>query len=1120
MNFKGSLFVRTLITILVITFIFVFSLIENHGIKDYVSKDLTLSANASPLTSPTNKWKPRKDPAFIPSEMFEIDPSLEVTVWATTPHLYNPTNMDIDPVGRIWVTEGVNYRGRHGTRKAGDRIVVLEDTDGDGKCDKSHTFVQEQGLIAPMGVAVIDNVVYVAMAPDVIAYTDVNRDLKFDPEIDKREVILTGFNAINHDHGLHSLTTGPDGKFYFNNGNCGAVFTDKSGKTFYMGGTYGGSGPSWLVDHRRVSGKVSDDGHVWTSGFAVRMDPDGSNVEIVSHGLRNSYEQTLTSFGDMFQNDNDDPPACRTSYVLEYGCAGYYTRDAKQRNKAVKRPGQAYARVHWRQDDPGTMDAGDVYGGGAPTGIAFYENGALDPKWNGLLLSCDTTLNTILGYLPKPKAATFSLKRFDFVTTNSERKLEGSDFAGKDSSQNTDVDQVAPTFFRPSDVTIGPDGAIYFSDWFDPRVGASAHLDESFSGTIYRVAPRNFKSAIPKLNLDSIEGQIAALRSPAIHTRYLGFRALKAEGAKALPQVSALMNDDNKFIAARAVWLLPYLGDSGVETCVKTLEHERPEMRVVAYRALRRAGHDIVPFARQLAKDTSPRVRSEIALSLRDIPASKTTDIFVELARRCDTSDKNSVEAIGLGAAKQESMIWTAIKEGLKPGKPAEWPDRFARLTWRLWGSASIDDLKARATHSELSLEQRRFAVESIAFIDDARAAKVMIDLASDRSPLKGDATAWLLRNLSGEWAKHGIEKALKEQGIYDPETITINSSPVPTVPAEAKRVSVGEILKLKGDATHGKKLATAHCILCHQIDGIGADYGPNLSGWGANQTREVLVRSIAEPSAEISLGYEGTEVLLKDGGIVHGIAFNNSDLWLKNALPLVIQSAAGVLQLIPKDRIKKKSSFKRSLMYDPVTLGLKAQDIADLAAWLKIYKTDVNIKSGGRPITRTKFIRNWTVDEIATSWDKEKSKGDPVRGKKIFETAQCIVCHGEDGKGGLNGPDLTSLELKLTTRDLITSIIEPSRKINEKYASETLILSDGRILTGRIVLSDDRATHLEIITNMLEPKKTIKVAKADVLRRQASTVSAMPNGLLNYFNEDEIIDLITYLITSQKKSK
>lgn len=291
-----------------------------------IAAALAVAFFATSTALAAEEWKPGRAPALVPLEMFKADPSLEVTVWATSPQLCNPTNMDIDQAGRIWVAEGVNYRGRQGARNAGDRIAVLQDTDGDGKCDSSHTFVQEEALIAPMGVAVIDNVVYVAQPPDILAYTDVNRDLKFDPAVDKREVLLTGFNAVNHDHSLHSLTAGPDGKFYFNNGNCGAVFTDKSGRTFYMGGPYGGSGPGWPADHISTSGKPSSDGHVWTSGFAVRMDPDGSHAEIVSHGLRNSYEQTLTSFGDMFQNDNDDPPACRTSCALEYGCAGVRLR--------------------------------------------------------------------------------------------------------------------------------------------------------------------------------------------------------------------------------------------------------------------------------------------------------------------------------------------------------------------------------------------------------------------------------------------------------------------------------------------------------------------------------------------------------------------------------------------------------------------------------------------------------------------------------------------------------------------------------------------------------------------------------------------------------------------------
>ena len=238
---------------------------------------------------------------------------------------------------------------------------------------------------------------------------------------------------------------------------------------------------------------------------------------------------------------------------------------------------------------------------------------------------------------------------------------------------------------------------------------------------------------------------------------------------------------------------------------------------------------------------------------------------------------------------------------------------------------------------TSLALEKRKLALESIAFIDDAHASQVMLEIGSNQSPLKAQAIAWLLRNVAGEWAKYGISEGLKEKGIYDPETITIVPAPIPIPPENASSPKVEEILKLKGDPLKGKTTAL-RCILCHQFDGKGADYGPNLKGWSATQTLEVIVRSIAEPSAEIALGYKGTEVLLKDGGTVHGITFNNSDPWIKNAPPLIIQSAGGVTQFIPNKRIEKKKDLNRSLMYDPVMLGLNAQDIADIAAWLQNY--------------------------------------------------------------------------------------------------------------------------------------------------------------------------------------
>ena len=193
------------------------------------------------FTTRPEKYKPvdfDAGPTLVPPELFTVPEGFEVTVWATSPQIFNPTNIDFDERGRMYVAEGVNYRGKAGRRKEGDRIVVLEDTTGAGKADKVTVFTQEPGLASPLGVAAIDGKVVVSQPPDLLVYTDVNRDGVFDPAVDKREVLLTGFNGRQHDHSLHSVTVGPDGRWNFNQGNTGADFTDKAGRHFYMGSPY------------------------------------------------------------------------------------------------------------------------------------------------------------------------------------------------------------------------------------------------------------------------------------------------------------------------------------------------------------------------------------------------------------------------------------------------------------------------------------------------------------------------------------------------------------------------------------------------------------------------------------------------------------------------------------------------------------------------------------------------------------------------------------------------------------------------------------------------------------------------------------------------------------------
>jgi len=528
----------------------------------------------------------------------------DVALFAAEPLVTNPSAIDVDTKGRVWVAEIEFYRG--GAKKPpADKIKVLEDTDGDGRADRVTVFAE--GLFCPMSVCVAGDRVFVATSPDLWLFEDKNGDLVADGPPKK---LLTGFGGYNHDHGAHSLTLGPDHKWWMSHGDEG----------FDVRGTDG-----------------SQAKFRW--GAVLRGELDGSKLETVAVNFRNPYEVCVDSFGEAFlsDNDNDGNESVRICWIMEGGNYGWFGGPpfGKQELDELLSAGTPYREAwHFRGHIPGFVPGTLVTGFGSPCGICIYESTAFGAKYAGAPLHADAGPRECRAY-PHQTAGYGMKAQSEVFLTN-----EGDNY------------------FRPDDVCVAPDGTLLVSDWYDGGVGGHGYNNPT-QGRIFRLSPKG-KQLIRREQpgpYETIDDAIVGLASVNLATQYLARERLLAEGDKSVASLKQLVAGDDPVVAARALWLLDRIGGEARTSVLEQLASQDAKFRALAVRILRRHGEEYGDAILKLADDPADLVKREVLLAIRTLPGDAALDALARIAATYNGGDRYQLEAIHIAVGDRKQQL-------------------------------------------------------------------------------------------------------------------------------------------------------------------------------------------------------------------------------------------------------------------------------------------------------------------------------------------------------------------------------------------------------------------------------------------------------------------------------
>jgi putative membrane-bound dehydrogenase-like protein len=992
-----------------------------------------------------------------PASPLKTPADLEATLFAAEPLLSSPASIDVDARGRVWVCEVTNYHAKRNTRAAGDRILALEDTDGDGRADKQTVFHQGRDVDAALGICVIGEGpgrrVIVSCSPDVMIFHDDDGDLV----ADRKESLFTQIGQPQHDHNVHAFTVGPDGRWYFNFGNYGKAVHDKDGRP--------------VVDRFGIA--VNDKGQPYREGMAFRCRPDGSDFEVLGHNFRNPYETAVDSFGTLWQSDNDDDgnASVRINFVMEQGNYGYKderTGAGWQVARANIEP--EIVRRHWHQNDPGVVPNMLMTGAGAPAGICVYEGTLLPERFRGALVHCEPGLNLVRAYRTAAAGAGY--------TATVEPIADGS----------------ADRWFRPSDVCVAPDGSLIVADWHDPGVGGHGMADTE-RGRIYRMAPVGSKWSMPTVDLGTIAAAVTAVPSPNHCTRAMALERLAHEPERAAAAVQAAFDAApaaDLRLKARLAWAAAMLLPSSAEDWIARLSKlPEPDLRIVAIRICRAvhgigaAGGRADPQAvarlvERLASDPSAAVRRECAIALKGIGGAEADRAWAALAVQHAAHDRFALEALGIGAdgipgaAGWDGRLaaWlAAVGEGWK--SPAG-----RKIIWRSRGSATPALILELLVDPSDAAPGRLALVRALDFQDAARVREAVIPVVKRLSNAAEPGRAVLpelVMRLERSDAGDAAVAAKIEETV---DAVAGTPRQIDIVRRFGLKGRLPELVRLASSQQISETVAATAVSAILELDGGEALRG----GLAANEADRLrLIAMLGIGGRPQTLAILAAIVADPEASAVEKTA----------ALRALCRSQPGGRQLV--------EMAKRGALTGPA---------AQVAAVAVATCPWPDVRTAAADVLPMPTSRGG--EKLPPVAELRQRKGVADRGRVVFaEAGTCAKCHVVNGEGRSVGPNLSGIGAKLSREAIYEAILAPSAAISHNYETYTALLADGRSLTGLLVSQSPEQVVVKAADGV-----EIAVPAADVEELVRQPVSLMPADLAAALSAEQLVDLVAYLET------